>query len=385
MARTPTANVDGKALEHLDAASSGKPESIVFFIKDGHFARSISAWAYFLSVNDHSLFIETSVKLARLSSAIKNVFVNEKVASDLKEGLQAQLELMEMRPQIVERYQEILQSHSKILYRALNNNRPAITNPILRLMLNIVTFQSSLATVLIDNFDLNLTVLPNLLVPPKGQDGPISQSHDHLNTRHNFIRFWIALTTSVPSHIRKDLLVNKPKIMNNLWKFMAGSDSIGTLLIIIEWIESAILKEASFKRSTKCKILNENFMFKLQLLFNRLQDATFTSQFIQFVKSFTSSSEGLLFPNNQCLLTTNYGTPLNVNGKSFKVHNKLLFTFLTTLKPCETFQQLAIVTEFLTKCPELIAPYLNWCVQTGGGYHDPSLTSWWIGRSLLLT
>ena len=385
MARTPTANVDGKALEHLDAASSGKPESIVFFIKDGHFARSISAWAYFLSVNDHSLFIETSVKLARLSSAIKNVFVNEKVASDLKEGLQAQLELMEMRPQIVERYQEILQSHSKILYRALNNNRPAITNPILRLMLNIVTFQSSLATVLIDNFDLNLTVLPNLLVPPKGQDGPISQSHDHLNTRHNFIRFWIALTTSVPSHIRKDLLVNKPKIMNNLWKFMAGSDSIGTLLIIIEWIESAILKEASFKRSTKCKILNENFMFKLQLLFNRLQDATFTSQFIQFVKSFTSSSEGLLFPNNQCLLTTNYGTPLNVNGKSFKVHNKLLFTFLTTLKPCETFQQLAIVTEFLTKCPELIAPYLNWCVQTGGGYHDPSLTSWWIGRSLLFT
>ncbi|EDK38986.2 hypothetical protein PGUG_03084 [Meyerozyma guilliermondii ATCC 6260] len=349
MARTPTANVDGKALEHLDAASSGKPESIVFFIKDGHFARSISAWAYFLSVNDHSSFIETSVKLARLSSAIKNVFVNEKVASDSKEGLQAQLELMEMRPQIVERYQEILQSHSKILYRALNNNRPAITNPILRLMSNIVTFQSSLATVLIDNFDLNLTVLPNLLVPPKGQDGPISQSNDHLNTRHNFIRFWIALTTSVPSHIRKDLLVNKPKIMNNLWKFMAGSDSIGTLSIIIEWIESAILKEASFKRSTKCKILNENFMFKLQLLFNRLQDATFTSQFIQFVKSFTSSSEGLLFPNNQCLLTTNYGTPLNVNGKSFKVHNKLLFTFLTTLKPCETFQQLAIVTEILNQ------------------------------------
>lgn len=385
MARAPTANVDGKALEYLDAASSGKPESIVFFIKDGHFPRSISAWAYFLSVNDHSLFIETSVKLARLSSAIKNVFVNERVASDLKEGLQAQLELLEMRPQIVERYQEILQSHSKILYRALNNNRPAITNPILRLMLNIVTFQSSLAIELIDNFDLNLTVLPNLLVPPKGRDGPNSQSSDHLNTRHNFIRFWIALTTSVPSHIRKDLLVNKPKIMNNLWKFMAGSDSIGTLLIVIEWIESAILKESSFKRSTKCKILNENFMFKLQLLFNRLQDETFTSQFIQFVKSLTSSSEGLLFPNNQCLLTTNYGTPLTVNGKSFKVHNKLLFTFLTTLKPCETFQQLAIVTEFLAKCPELIAPYLNWCVQTGGGYHDPSLSSWWIGRSLLFT
>ena len=26
---------------------------------------------------------------------------------------------------------------------------------------------------------------------------------------------------------------------------------------------------------------------------------------------------------------------------------------------------------------------MNWIVQHGGGYHDPSLTSWWITYTLL--
>lgn len=384
MAKTPSVNVDSEALEHLDAASSGELYHVCHFLKNGHFLRAISAWAYFLTVNDHSHFIDSSVKLARLSAAIKNAFNNENRLADPKH-LQFQLELMELRSDILEGYNDILKNHTKTLYRTLNNNRPAMTNPILRLMLNVVSFQSNLAVEFIDNFDLTLTILPNLLVPPKGQEGPNIASKDHLSIRHNFIRFWTTLCGALPSRLRKDLLVNKPKILNNLWKYMALSDSVETLTTILKWIDADILKEPNFKRSTKCAILNDNFMFKLQLIFDRLQDETFTEQYIQFVKQLCSEANGLLFPNNQCLLTTNFGVPLTLNGKTFKVHNKLLFTFLTTLKAVESYQQLSIVTEYLAKCPELIPPYLNWCVQNGGGHHDPSLTSWWVSRSLLIS
>lgn len=383
MVKPATANVDSKALEYLGDASLGKPKPLVYFVENGHFSRSISAWGYFSSVNDHALFVETSTKLARVSHAIRNAFSSDKLADDNTENLQYHLKLVELRPQIAGAYLEILQDQTKTIYRALNNNRPAVTNPVLRLLTNIVSFQPSLAVALVDNFDLNLSALPNLLVPPKGLQGANSTS-DHNTTRFNFIKFWIALTLAVPTHIRKDLLVNKPKIMNNLWKFMSTCDSVETLRSIIEWMKASILKETNFKRSTKCKILNDNFMFKLQLLFDRLRDPEFTTQFIEFVKSLTSN-DGLLFPNRQCLLNTNSGVPVTVNGKTFKLHNKLFYTFLTSLKSFESYQQLSIAIHFLKACPELTGPYLNWCVQLGGGYHDPSLTSWWIGRSLFFT
>lgn len=169
---------------------------------------------------------------------------------------------------------------------------------------------------------------------------------------------------------------------------MFDIDSIPVLQRIFEFIDNKILNETNFKKSTKCKILNENFIFKIQLIFNRLSTINndeFSKTFINLLtKLSTDFTHGLNYPNYKLWQpTSDNGIPISINNKTFRINNKLIYTILTSLKPWETHPQLQLVKSILSTNIELVPPYMNWIIQNGGGYHDPSLSSWWIGHTLL--
>lgn len=362
----------------------------------------LSNWSFYSTSNDHSAFIDLSVKLSKFTNFI-NVASNASNSTSSPTSLN--IAFLEVKSIITDFYKDFLNNYLKVVYRSLSSNRPPLTNPVLRILTNSVAFsQGLLVDELINNFDFNLSVLPKLLLPhgvsasnSSGalQLSPNDASKDHLSIRYNFIKFWITLTSLSSAFTRRDLLINNNvKIMNNIWKYMGDSDSLPSVRMILEFVDQYILSEPNFKKSTKCKILSENFMFKIQLLFNRIEgntDEAFTKTFIDFMNKLVSDvNYGLTYVNQEpwnSSTITNSGSQLSgslqINNKSFRINNKLIYTLLTTLKPWESNTQLLLVNTILESNLELVPPYMNWIVQSGGGYHDPSLSSWWVGHSLL--
>ncbi|ODV77490.1 uncharacterized protein CANTADRAFT_7951 [Suhomyces tanzawaensis NRRL Y-17324] len=380
--RPTSSNVDSSLLEKLAEIVNSKDEApLIKFIESSSLSRILSNWSYFALVNDQSQFIDISLKLSQVTHRINSV-TNPDTTSD-PNSVTSQLAILNLKPQIIEFYKSILNDHIKVVYRALNNYKPSLTNPTLRILTNMIEYDASIAIEFLNTFDLTLTILPKLLLPGKNDNA----KKGYLPIRATFIRFWIALLSKAPSHHRQDLLVTNVKIMNNWWKFMFEADSIETLELVIEFIDTKILKEPNFRRSIKCKILNENFMHKIQLIFNRNDNETFSAKFTEFMEVLATDSKiGLVYPVEklwQSQIST--GVDIQLNNKTFKIHNKLIYTLLTTLKPWENNGQLQFVVKILKLTPELVPAYMNWMIQHGGGYHDPTLTSWWVGHTLLYT
>jgi nucleolar pre-ribosomal-associated protein 1 len=383
-------NIDTEILEKVNQilVDDSKP-LLIQFIENGQFPKLLTSWSYYASTNDHASFVDTSVKLSKLLGLINVTSGIYKEPSS--EDVSYQVTILGLRSQIVDIYKEILQNYLKFIYRALNNNKQSLTNPILRMLSHIVNYDTSTANEFLNTFDLSLNILPKLLLPSKSEleDPKVLQvGKEHLSVRYNFIKFWIDLNSKVAYFHRKDLLITNPKIMNNLWKHMVDADTSTTLTMIIKFLDEKVLHEPNFKRSTKCKVLNENFMHKIQLLFNRIEkksDENLYIMFIEFLEKLTCTSKyGLVFPNDKLWqVNTSSGIAVKINSSTFRINNNLIYTFLTTLKPWEAFNQMQLAVKLLEANPELIPIYMNWMVQHGGGYHDPSLTSWWIGHTLL--
>lgn len=369
------ANIDSFALGKLSAAVANQ-EELDDFVRLGLLDKVVSAWTYYGATNDHAGFNDLTRDISNFS----------RKASSYKN------EESNVKGNIIDFYKEILDHGLKFVYRCLAANKNSITNPIIRLLKDIVDFDKSLVTYFLDNFDLGISTLTRLLVPSKADMEKYAPSKDDPlmtkeTTRANLIDFWFHLNSIVPGFIRKDLLNTHYKIMNNIWKHMHEIDSLTTLDTIFNFIDQNILEESTFKKSTKCKILNENFMHKAYDLFRRIENLGNKYLLDRYtnllMKITTDHVNGLSFPTHRIWQEGQSGVSITYNNKKFRVSNKLIMSFLTSMKPWESAPQLRLATEIARKNPDLTAPYLNWIIQNGGGYHDPSLTSWWIGHTLL--
>lgn len=372
------AHVDAGALERLQkialSREVNKFEFLVSFVDQGCLKKCASSWAYYSQTNNHAEVIKVSTALARVALEINEIAHGDQ--QDAK-SLTRRLRFLDLRSQIVDFYSCLLTDHLKTVYRSLTSYKPSIANPVLRMLTQLFEYKDTgLMSEFLNTFDFQLPILAKFLVPTKLE---IDEHYNNdMTMRYNFIRFWLTVNSSVSSFARKDLLLNF-KIMNNLWKHL-DMDSRQTLLLILEFLDSKVLDDPNFKKSTKCKILNENFMHKSQLLFNNTDDVI-RPVFLDLMNKIVSDPvNGLVYSSSD------EGTLVEVNNKAFKINNKLIYTLLTTLKPWESFIQLLFAVNIMANDPELIPPYLNWIIQSGGGgYHDPSLSSWWIGHTLLFT
>ncbi|CAN3365786.1 nucleolar pre-ribosomal-associated protein 1 [Diutina catenulata] len=372
-------NVDGEILTKLTHALEN-PEALVSFIAGGQLPKVLSAWSFYGSNRDYKHFDDFTDQMARLGDLINT-------ASSCKDasGIAIATQLVELRPQIIAYYRDMFTHQWPCVARGLSTRR-SVAVGMLHTLTAAVQYDAVCATDLLNQFDFNLNVLPELLQPRKGkgQGIPTVGSEGEL-PRHAFIEFWTVFTGTI-SHIhRKDVLIQNHKIMNNLWRYMAEGDNVVTLKLILNWIDISILQESSFLRATKCKILNENVMHKLVPLFGRLTVKPLSTEFHDLiVKMATDAKHGLAFPVRNPWASS--GSEVTYNNKKFPIHNQLVFTLLTALKPWEHHPQLTVVVEIMaTHQAELLGPYMNWMVENGGGYHEPALSSWWIGHTLLHT
>lgn len=367
-AQTASGSVDNGVLEKVGTLL--KEESlneISQFLSKGFGNQLLQSWSYFAQVNDHRKFTTSTISLSKLLGFISN---ND--------------ELQEYGVQLVK---DILTSYIKTIYRGLNSMRASLTNPIIRLLNEIVIFKNG---ALIDDFvalfDFTLPVLPKLLNPSKSELSNIegTKEKEHLSMRYCFIRFLLNLLKYSAPLLRKDLLLSNSKIMINWFKHICTIDSDGLIGLTISVWDEKIIKEQSFKKATKIKVFNEWNLSKLLPIYYT-KDKELRSVFDKFILSLaTDSKYGLRFNDDEAwfLQTSGSGT-ISVNGRSFKTHNKLLYGLITNLKPWDDDLQLNTTIQILKASPEMIPPFMNYLASRG--LHDPKLSSYWLGQTLLLS
>lgn len=284
----------------------------------------------------------------------------------------------------------ISSSNIKVFYRCLNIHRPNITNPVLRLMTSIVTFNNgSYVDPFLEIFDLSLKSLPHLLIPLAAEkiNTDLARSGKQ-SVRRWMVKFWLAISSNASSITRNDLLSNNKKIMSHLFKYMPTYDSVETIKSIVEFCDLKILMEPAYRKATKGKILNEWALSKIAEVFQRNELNTEIKDF--FVKATTDDEYGLSFQDVRTFFLTSpsmsqdNGALINVGEKSFRISNKLVYILLTHLTPWSDIIQLDLTLDILSHIPELIGPYTAH-IFFNHGTHEPRLTAFYIGQSLLLT
>lgn len=363
----------------------GDLSPLVLFIQKNHLINAISNITYFSSVNDIGQVTRNAKRLTQVLGFINYVIHD---ASSDSPNMAVKLSLLEERERIAEFYTELCTNHLKTVYKFYGMRKPLAVIALTGLLTALVEYKNHhVLSTFQETFDFNHSTLPKIMVPTR--DEFEKNLIEELSMRYAVMELWMSLCTHSNSSFRKSLLTSF-KIMNNVWKYIE-MERYETLSKVIKFLEKNVLSEPSFKRSTKCQILNENFLYNFRNLFaliknnNERKDDNDMSDFDSFKKDFeqfmnvlvSDQAKGITYPQND------HGSPLVVNNKTFKVNNKLIYTLLTALKPWDSHPQLQFAVKILNFNQELVAPYMNWIVTSSGGYHDPSLTSYWIGHTLL--
>lgn len=319
----------------------------------------------------------------------------------LNENLKSLIQFADTTPQLTNAIKplivELISSHNmKVFYRCFNNEHPSITIPAVNLLTAIVSFDGgNFVEQFLENFDLSLKSLADLLYPTKLSVRLSSHGKSHTTVRHYMSLFWIALCTNASPLTRNELLSNNKKINFNWIKFITEFDNPELIRKVLNFIDEKILNEPAFRKMTKCKLLGDFTLSKLVELYKNEDVKADVHKLL--TKVTTDETKGLLFHDYRswfksvpldCLPSgsnfNNAGVSISIGEASFKINNKIIYNVLTTLHPWSDSMQLKLAIQILSRVPELVAPYTSHLFHTNGA-HDPKLTSFYIGQTLLLT
>ena len=273
--------------------------------------------------------------------------------------------------------------HIGVFHRSLSSFKANIVNPMLKLMVSIITFNNrAKLDKLLDSLDLTLKALPKLAIPSKAETLEPARCQSDASIRHNFVAFWLTLCKAVTPLTRKDILTTNSRVMSNIFRYIAGFDGVSLQHSMLEFLDTCVLMEPSYKKMTKCRIVGDWVISKLVELYSIKALRNELQQLL--LKMCTDDADGLVFRDDKVWFSEDTaGAIVSVGAREFKIHNKLIYTMLIKLQPCVDDLQLDLVVRVLEHVPELVPAYNYYCFFTNGA-HDPKLTSFYIGQSLLL-
>lgn len=376
----PSSNVDDAVLENLsNLISSLKAQvdskdfqPLIQFFQKGYVSQVVQVWSYYAQVNDHPKFSKATTLLVNTLSLLgsdQNVYEHGSLLINL-----------------------ILSGHIRVLYRGLNGIRASLTNPTLRLMKEMILFNSNEHIEnFISSFDFSLSSLVKILNVNKA-DFPASvdevSKSPRLSMRVEFLNFWLTLITFCAPLPRRQLMIDNSRIMGAWLKLMDKLDPPTLMIRTLDMFMDKILNEGSYKRTTKCKILNELALSKIHSFYHSPDKALVRKVNDFFLDYGYNKNSNVAFPDDAVwfeespLSGTHKGAEVIINQRSFKLYNKLLFNVLKFFKPWEDDMQANTLIKILDHVPELVAPYCTFLASHGT--HDPKMTSYWFGSTLIL-
>lgn len=340
----------------------------------------LQSFSMYAHVNDHKNWKQTIIRLNKLLYHLSTYEPNTEEDTTIQDYGDSLIELL-------------ITKEMKIVYRALNNLRGSITNPILRLLRTVVKFRKGkFIDLFMSYFDFSLPSLSKILTPHKNElnktkEGTIDKEQHEYSLRYNFIKFFADLLTYSPAILRKDLIIENNKIMVTLSKYISKVDSDECTMLLISTFVNKVIKETTFKKATKCKIFHEFLLLNILKKYQNIDTSKECKKMVMefFLLLFTDSELGMVFENSKPWNDlSNIGqNTVTINGKRYKLNNKYIFNTVSKFRPWEDEIQLNTLIRILHKIPELVAPYVNHLSYINGN-NEPKLTSFWIGQTLTL-
>lgn len=355
-------------------------ELLDFVDKRKYGAQLVQLWSYYSTTNNHGKHTEATSKFSKL------IHLSDKFEA-----------LREPVAQVI-RDQLLTPANLKVFYRGLSSMRPPTTNPLLRLLTEVILFKNGeFVDELTQIFDFNLAVLPKLLTPSKSEQTTKARLTKR-SIRYNFVRFWISLFEFASPVTRKDLLSlnssNSRKIATNLFKFSAKYDPIDLISKSLEVWDSKILSDGfllKFK-SLKSKFFNQwNVNFLIPLYY--ISEDNINEKYHNFLKKLLIDDKAGIYLRDSklwfnepitggALANDNY-QDVTAGGKKFKILNTFIYNIIMELKPWDNKLQLNLVISAFEKIPELVPVYSAFVSSMNNNF-EPKLTFYWIGQCLLL-
>lgn len=385
------ANIDNAAISETfdlaDISVYSDLSPLVSYINNNYLTRTLNNLVYFSSVNDYGKLNQGAKILATLLDIINFILHEAQITSEESTQARAKLAFLDSRDKIVDFYKSLL-GNLKTVYKILALRRPVAVVATLRMLVALVSYKHhGLLSEFFEVFEFSHLAVAKLGIPTK--DDFQRKIIVETSMRANFITFFLTVAAAAKAPMRKTLMTNF-SITNNIWKYLE-MDRFEALAAIFQFLDTHVLSEGLFRRVSKCQMLNESFLFKTSTLFwyvkadNDREGDQEEEDFENFKKSFTEfmdalvtdPAKGITFPQNES------GSPLEINNRTHMVNNKLLFTLVTALKPWDSYGQLQFVLKLLNHNSELVPPYMDWMVASAGGYHDPLLSAFWVGHTLV--
>lgn len=387
----PTVKVDTTvSIELRDLQLVGHFDDVtplVAFIQRDGLSRGLTFLKYKYSSHENVLFVR-NLKFLLHALQIINFSLNDQ--NPQPHQIESRLRLLEERERITQFYIDFCGDLS-LAYHVFGDRKPVAVADLTSIFTAIVEYKNpQVFNEFLSRFEFSNSAIQKIFIPTK--DDFQRKIVADISMRSVFTEFWIVLCSNVNAELRLKILTNY-KLVSNLWKYLE-MDRFEVLANIFEFLLNFVMNERNFKRADRTRILNESFIYGVKPLFDYVKSKNdrdldtddvddfnrFKSSFNQFMEVLVTDQEkGISFPENE------FGTPLVVNNVTFKINNRLIHVLLTILKPWENYAQLQLVIKILNHNNELLAPYMHWIVSSSGGYHDPSLTSYWIGHTLLYT
>lgn len=341
----------------------------------------IQLWNYYSNTNDHGKHTEATLKLSKIIQTCNRYEeFNDEGIRLIRDSL-------------------LLPLNIKVFYRGLSSLKPPTTNPILRLLNNIILFnKGEFVDEFVQLFNLDLSALSKLLAPTKieiSADARLTRR----SIRYNAMCFFLSLVEYSSPMTRNDILTDnssRRKLITNMFKYSSKFDACEIIDRMLNVFEKCILKDPFFNskksKSFKLKIFNQwNLVSLLQLYY--LSDNDINLKIDDFFREFfwgeysnvliVNTIPWLNYSITDLDFTQNNNHCIRVGSKNFYTHNQFAYHVLIEMKPWENKLQLMFVLDLLLHVHDLIPIYTSYLSSINGNF-DPKLTFYWIGQAVLL-
>lgn len=366
-------NFDIEVMERLERTvdANTSREQVEQFVQEGELSRTIGMFRGLYELKHTEKASKVAMMVVKLCKILQKIFQDDPHHE------------RDIWSKVHESYHMIVEGSFSIFNEAMEKHQNVLSTYILKIFEIISQFNEQLHNEISSQFNFgNIFFLRALEIKKVGSKKPKQEQR----LKEGVINFLIMILSVGRLRTRENIMSTNVKTMKTLWKNLDKIVAVDVIDRILGFVENKILDEEGLSKSMKCQILSNGFMDRILVLNNSFdENKELSKKVIKLILKITTNFEkGLCYLNNDFLTNNNMGVEIIVNKKKFRVRNKLIYNFLVKIKLNDSYDNISIITEILKRNLELVTPYLNFLVQNGG-YNDPSLTMWWISRTLFFS
>ncbi|KAI5785180.1 ribosome 60S biogenesis N-terminal-domain-containing protein [Pyronema domesticum] len=287
------------------------------------------------------------------------------------------------------------QSTLKYVYRGITGSKDQVVSPCLRMLTEMTKFNFGIMCGFVhSSFDFTIKDIPKHLDVKNNSGKATVEDPARPSVRTLMVRFFLSFLQHGEPSVRNEMLGLRTWI-TPLFKHLK-TDTPQLIYELLEVMKTKVLAEDEIPRATKTNAFNEWILGHILSLYGRDEIVKYSkagkeeekplSQVAHefLLEASTKKGSGVCFPDHGWYPPGHGEGDEKRSGKAApKVHNRILSSFTTNIRPHADTAQLDLILEIFKTSPELVADHFLSHSNSTFSF-DPKLTSTWVGLCTFL-